>query len=135
MPRVATSWNPSSANARATSTASALSRSFTLMKTAPLSGSGVPALNCAFANASPKFYADAHHFAGGAHFRAERRIDARELVEREHRRLDEELRHRTSTPARMASARRCKAAREVLQLLAEHQADGDLWRAARRWPC
>ena len=37
------------------STASALWRSLTLMKTVPLSGSGVPALSCAFANASPKF--------------------------------------------------------------------------------
>src|SRR5262249_6730132 len=35
--------------------ARALSRSLTVKNTRPLSGSGVPALNCAFANASPKF--------------------------------------------------------------------------------
>ncbi len=73
-------------------------RSLTLMKTVPFSGSGVPALICAFRNASPKLIAHAHHFAGGAHFRAERRVHAGEFVEREDRRLDEDLRHRQSRP-------------------------------------
>ena len=46
--------NPSSVKRRATSTASTLWRSFTLRKTVPFSGSGLPALICAFRNASPK---------------------------------------------------------------------------------
>src|ERR1700691_4906411 len=54
VPRVATRWNHSAANLRATATASGLWWSFTLMNTVPLSGSGVPAPICALANASPK---------------------------------------------------------------------------------
>ena len=72
--------------------------SFTLMNTVPFSGSGLPALICAFRNASPKFIAHAHHFAGGAHLRAQRRIHAGEFVEREYRRFHEVLRHRQSLP-------------------------------------
>ena len=55
VPRVATRRKPSAAKRRATSTASALWWSFTLKKTVPLAGRGVPALICALANASPKF--------------------------------------------------------------------------------
>jgi hypothetical protein len=42
--------------------------------------------------ASPKVLAHAHHLAGAAHLGAEDGVDARELVEGEHRFLDAEVR-------------------------------------------
>ena len=40
-----------------------------------------------FCESEPEGGGDAHHFAGGAHFRAEDRIDTAEFVEREDRRF------------------------------------------------
>ena len=56
----------------------------------PFSGSGAPALSCAFSEGLAEVLAHAHHFAGGAHFRTERRIHAGKFVEREHRRFHED---------------------------------------------
>ena len=67
--------------------------------------------------------AHAHHLAGRAHFRAEDRVDALELGEREDRFLDRVVvRHDLlrSRPARPASGRPCSARRS--------------WPAACRWP-
>src|SRR6202167_5982367 len=55
VPRVAVTSKPSSLKRRASGTANDLSRSFTLRNTRPFARSGVPALNCALATASPKF--------------------------------------------------------------------------------
>ena len=56
--------------------------------------------------------AHAHHFAGGAHLRTQRRIDAGELIEWEHRRFHEELR----------DGEDAGGAREIRNLLSQHYA-------------
>src|SRR3954451_10353977 len=61
-------------------------------------------------------HADAHHFPCGAHFGAEGRVDAGELVEREDRGFDEVL----------GDGQLTRAVAVVTQLFAPHQADGDL---------
>ena len=53
----------------------------------PPVGSGFPAAICAFAKARAEVGVDAHHLAGGLHLRAEHRVDAGELDEREDRLL------------------------------------------------
>ena len=86
------------------------------MQTVPLVGRREPAPSWLFSIASPKRAAGAHHLAGRAHLRAEDRVDAGELVEREDRFLDREVRrdhlaaHQPSAPVR-ASARPCSARR------------------------
>src|ERR1022692_4500506 len=116
VPRVATSWNPSATNLRATATASGLWCSFTLMNTVPFSGSGVPAPICALANASPKL-APTHHFARRSHLRPQRGVHAREFVERKHRRFFEVLRHRQHAggePARVDLIRPTDTAADIV---------------------
>ena len=66
-----------------------MSLSLTERNAVPSSGNGVPAPICALAKAIPKSGADAHHLAGAAHLRAEHRVLAGELGEREDRFLDE----------------------------------------------
>ena len=66
--------------------------------------------------------AHAHHFAGGAHLRAQCRVHSGELAEREHRRFHEELRsHQHSIHSALQQMA------EIGKLLTHHQPDGDLW--------
>src|ERR1022692_628588 len=138
VPRVATSWNPSATNLRATATASGLWCSFTLMNTVPFSGSGVPAPICALANASPKL-APTHHFARRSHLRPQRGVHAREFVERKPRRFHEVLRHRQHAggePARVDLIRPTDTAADIVATLLYPVTDRpfrELYEIARGW--
>jgi hypothetical protein len=61
--------------------------------------------------------ADAHRLADGLHLRAERRVGARELLEREARELDDDV------VERRLEARRCRPG-QVVRDLVERVADG-----------
>ena len=54
-------------------------------------GSGRPAARSALREGGGQVGGDAHHLAGRAHLRAQRRIGAGEPLEREHRRLDRDV--------------------------------------------
>ena len=109
-----------------------LSRSFTLRKIVPLRGRLCPAASCALANASPKDVRDAHHFAGGAHLRAEDGVHAAEFVEREYRRF-----HGVDNRARRVRRRRRdpRAADSCRPVCGRPSGAPPLWPAARPWPC
>ena len=103
VPRVAASSKPEFGEAFApASTASGLWRSLTLMNTVPFIGQRRAGAELRFRERLAEVLADAHHFAGRAHFRPERRIDARELIEREHGRFHEELRRGQHAIVRLA---------------------------------
>ena len=84
-----------------------LSRSASENNTCPRPAAGCRAALWLFANASPKDAVDAHDLAGGAHLRAEDRVDVGEPIERQHRFLHRDVatcRGRAEQPSSRSSA-------------------------------
>ena len=91
VPRVATSSNPRSTRSRANSRDAGFVRLFTLSNARPPRGSFSPLASVRLRERFGEAVAHAHHFAGRFHFRAENRIRAGKLVEREHRFFDADV--------------------------------------------
>ena len=89
---VATSVKPARARRCAVGSTAALSSSRTLMKTAPLGRQDRAGGDLRLGEGGAEGRVDAHHLAGRLHLRAEQRVDAGELGEREHRLLHRDVR-------------------------------------------
>ena len=107
VPRVATSWKPSSAKRLADLDGLRLVVIVDADEDRALFGQRAAGADLRFQERLAEVHADAHHFAGGAHLRSERRIDAGEFVEREDRRLHEVLRHGELARVRSRSPSAC----------------------------
>ena len=103
-----------------------LSRSLTLMKMVPLSGSGVPALNCALTNASPKF-------SPTPMTSPVERISGPSAGSTPGNLLNGKTGLLTNIQTAPAGRPRCSV--DFVQLLAQHQAARPFWAAALRWLC
>ena len=94
MPCVATTPMPSSRRRLATTSPAGLSGSASDRNTVPSDGSVGAGGQLGLVERPPERRVDAHHLAGRAHLRTERRVDLGEAGERQHRLLDRHRRRR-----------------------------------------